>query len=259
MKFCLSSRQDHSYLVKADEIKVDYRDRRILPDLYEKYPEAKFILNLWQCDIEEVDLNEIKEYNILSKGRLTACINGNQYHYCQDIQLPFYFGFPITGFAELRSVADLGVTYVVLGEPLFFKMDRVKQFDIPVRAVPNVAHYNYLPRPDGVCGTWIRPEDVELYEPYIVTLEFEDCDKAKEQALFRIYAEQKNWPGELKDIISNFKYEGTNRMLDSEFGKRRLICGQRCQETGTCQLCYRALRLANPQKIREYAEHFNLI
>jgi hypothetical protein len=36
----MSSRQSPEYLQKADEIKVQWRDRRIIPDLSEKYPNA---------------------------------------------------------------------------------------------------------------------------------------------------------------------------------------------------------------------------
>ena len=40
MKFSMSSRQTAEYLQKADEIKVQWRDRNIIPDLFEKYPDA---------------------------------------------------------------------------------------------------------------------------------------------------------------------------------------------------------------------------
>ena len=44
MKFCLGARQTEEYLKKADEIKVDFRDRNIIPDLAEKYPDKTIIL-----------------------------------------------------------------------------------------------------------------------------------------------------------------------------------------------------------------------
>jgi hypothetical protein len=51
---------------------------------------------------------------------------------------------------------------------------------IKLRVVPNISYYAFIPRDNGVCGSWIRPEDLELYEPYIETIEFEDCDIKKE-------------------------------------------------------------------------------
>ena len=44
MKFCLSSRQSKQYLEKADEIKVDFRDRNSIPDLAIDYPDKTIIL-----------------------------------------------------------------------------------------------------------------------------------------------------------------------------------------------------------------------
>ena len=65
---------------------------------------------------------------------------------------------------------------------MFFEMDEVKKFGVPVRAVPNVAHLNDIPTKNGIYGTWIRPEDLELYNDYITYIEFEDCDIKKESA-----------------------------------------------------------------------------
>jgi hypothetical protein len=80
-----------------------------------------------------------------------------------------------------------------------------------------------------------------------------------ERALFRIYSEQKKWPGELKMIITNLGHDGYNRMLDSELTTARMHCRQKCAAKGSCQLCWRALRLADPDKIRSYAEEQGLI
>ncbi len=46
MKVCLSSRQSSAYLKKADEIKVEFRDRNSLPDLFDAYPDAHVILEV---------------------------------------------------------------------------------------------------------------------------------------------------------------------------------------------------------------------
>lgn len=258
MKVCLHSRQEAKYLKYANEIKVDFRDRKVLSDLYEKYPDKTFILEVYSNS--EIDWDAIKEYNILSQGKLILCIsNSEQMNKCKELDIKFYFGYPISNFYELRAVIACGVAYVRLDAPLFFKLDRVKEFGIPIRAVPNIAYLAYIPHKDGICGTWIRPEDLEDYEDYIDVIEFEDCDNHKEQALYRIYMEQKAWPGELNDIISNLNYKGTNRMIPPHtFGAKRISCGQRCQETGICHLCYRILDLANPELLSAYQESKNL-
>ena len=50
MKYSLSSRQSPEYLKKANEIKVQWRDRRIIPDLLENYPTATVNLNRFYMD-----------------------------------------------------------------------------------------------------------------------------------------------------------------------------------------------------------------
>ena len=254
MKYCLSSRNQSGYLTKADEIKVEYRDRKEIPDLFEKYPEATIIL---QCFFYEEDLewDNIKLWNNLSQGKFMLALgNIDDAQECKKLGIPFYYGFPIKTFYELHALARLGVSYVRLAEPIFFEMDKVKNIGIPVRAVANVAYNDGLPREDGVCGTWIRPEDVPTYEPYVSVIEFEDCDPRKERALYRLYAEKNHWPGDLGMIISNFNHLGVNRMILPEVAEKRLNCGHRCQEGAACRICYRALLLADPEKMAEYRD-----
>lgn len=247
MKYCLRNRQESIYLKKADEIKVDFRDRRSIPDLIDKYPDATIILMCYPG--EEIVWSDCDKWRILSKDKFILCVSSvDDAISCRDNGFAWYLGYPIKTFYELRSLKELGACYVRLAEPLFFQMDEVKKFGIPVRAVPNVAYVDGFVRTDGVCGTWIRPEDVELYEDYVSVLEFEDADNDKEQALYRIYAEQKRWPGDMAMLITNFNYPGVNRMILPEVAQRRLNCGQRCQASGACKVCYRAVDLAIPDK-----------
>lgn len=253
MKFCLSSRQENEYLVKADELKVQFRDRESLPDLFEKFPDKDIILMCYYG--EEIDWKSIEKWNILSRGHFKMCLSSlKDAQECKKRKVPFYMGYPIRTYYELQALKDLGVCSVRLGEPLFFEMDTVAKFGIPVRVVPNIAYNDGYPRENGVCGTWIRPEDLDAYDSYVDVVEFEDADLRKEQALFRIYAEEKNWPGELHLIITNLHCDGLNRIITPTLVESRLKCGQRCQRLGSCKLCYRALMLANEKQLREYME-----
>ena len=70
MKFSMSSRQSAEYLRKTDEIKVQWRDRNIIPDLFEKYPQATINLTRYFQDSDkEIDWKQIENFNILSQGR----------------------------------------------------------------------------------------------------------------------------------------------------------------------------------------------
>ena len=257
MKYCLHSRLTDEYLQKANEIKVEYRDRKTIPDLIEKYPKAIIIL---EEDLagEQFDWKEIDLWNKLAQGRLIICLaaiyNAEQ---CKKYNVKFYVGYPVKTLYELNGLKNLGVCYVRLDAPLFFRMNVVKAAGVPIRLIPNLAYGDGLPREDGVCGTWVRPEDIDIYDAYVDVVEFTDCDINKEQALYRIYAEQKVWPGELGMIITNLNYSASNRMILPEVAEKRLNCGHKCQENERCKICYRALSLANRDLIKDYVDTSN--
>ena len=46
MKYCLSARQPHSILKKADEIKIKLQDYQTIPDYIDKYPDKTLILEV---------------------------------------------------------------------------------------------------------------------------------------------------------------------------------------------------------------------
>ena len=258
MKFCLSSRQSSEYLQKADEIKVAQRDHKIIPELAAKYPQADIILEWRTTEDASLAIEKIIEYNNLANQKLIVCldfINHETDTILTRNNVRHYWGYEVSSTYELESLRDYyHVCYVRLAPPLFFQMDLVKKFGIPVRVTPNVAQYNYMPHPDGVNGTWIRPEDLERYEPVVAAAEFEDADIKKEQALFRIYAEEKEWSGKLSYIITNLGEDCTNRMLPPEFTSARMNCGLRCTAFGACRLCYHYFTLADPDLLKKFKE-----
>ena len=223
-------------------------------DLIRKYPNKTIIINCKPG--EEVDFEKLGQYKKLTNQRIiaevasvTACASAAKEN------LEYYIGYPVTSFFELKALKDLGVCYIRLDNELFFQLDKVIRYEIPVRAVPNVAFIDGLRRENGILGTWIRPEDLEtIYGEYITAVEFEDADKQKEQALYRIYAEQKEWRGPLQTIITNLNADGVHRMISSELSNIRTTCMQRCLKGSPCNICKLTFNLADPDLIRKYKE-----
>ena len=261
MKYCVNTRCAQTYLRQADELKVEWRDRKAIPDFAEKYPDKTIVLYFIYHQIKDGDINweEIKQYNTLCKENFICCLHDfNLGQICKNFGIKFYYGFPIDSFWELNALKETGACYVRLGPSLFFDMDRVKEVGVPVRAVPNVAYIDVFPHKDGACGQWIRPEDIGMYEGYIETCEFEDADVRKEEALFRIYALGQGWPGDVHDLFTNIGLHATNRLILSEDTKYRLNCQHRCQSTHKCHICEHIFSIAQEDKLRKYAETFNL-
>lgn len=167
---------------------------------------------------------------------------------CKLLKIKFYWGLPIDNLYDLQATMDLGSCYAKITTPLTHMLDKVNMYDIKIRVSPNISYYETLPREDGVLGAWIRPEDEEVIEDFIQVYEFEDCDVKKEQALYRIYAEDKRWPGQLSYIITNLNYKGTNRLIPKRLAEHRMFCQQRCLAGAGCRECYTTLNLADAER-----------
>jgi hypothetical protein len=254
MKFSLHARLvAPAYRKKADEIVVEYRDRSIIIDYGKKYPNARIALEV--APDTQWEISAIKEAYALSRGNFIVCLPNMWDPRIAELKgagIPFFWGYTVSTFWELAALETLGAAEARIGAPIFFETDKLKNFGIGKRVVANVANDGYLPCVDGTNGSWIRPEDVDAYEGIFDVLEFADCKEHKEEALFRIYAEQKQWPGRVDMIISNIQTDAYNRMILPEFAEARKTCRQRCASGGACRICHRLLHLAQPDLIQEY-------
>jgi len=253
MRYSVSSRQQPEYIQKCDEIKVLWNDRNIIFDLVEKYPGKTINLCKYMIHEGDIDWSEIETYKRLTQNNFLFGVSLiSDIRECINHEINFYYLKTLTTFEEVRALQDIGASTVIIGGPIFFQMDKLEKIDIKKRVVANCAITDELPRKDGVVGTWIRPEDIDLYEQYVDIIEFQRVNQDQERALIRIYVDQHNWPGDLGMIINDLNYLGVNRMIPPTLAERRLTCGQRCQESNRCHLCWRMLDLADPDLLKDY-------
>ena len=254
MHYCLSTQVSQEYLKKADEIRVKYNQLKMILDLYEINPNATFILTISSKeDKNTIPWIEIENYNTMTQNKLIIETDSfDIMDACKALNIKFFYAIPVNTLYDLKALADYGCCDVRIDAPLTHMLDKLKKYDITIRMCPNIAYYAYIPRENGITGSWVRPEDTELYEEYVDVFEFEDCDAKKEQALYRVYAEQKSWPGNLNNLISNFNYESSNKLIPSDLSVVRMNCGQKCLSGINCSVCYRLLNLANPDKIKSF-------
>ena len=137
-----------------------------------------------------------------------------------------FWSYPVTSYWELRGLLDLGVCQVLLAAPLYFDLPQVKKAcgEVEIRLVVNKCVNGYMKRKNGICGTYVRPEDVELYSEYVDHMEFDtDGNLQKEMALLRVYKEG-HWPGNLNILLTYLGENVDNRGFDEDFAKNRLDC-----------------------------------
>lgn len=261
MKFMISCRHTLVDLEQADEIRVDYKDRARLED---------FITDKWQCDKPiyiYIPRDQLVDWDILQTyadilNMTIAVEDTNLIQEAKDRGYRTFWSFPVASYWELRGLIDLGVNEVLLDAPLYFDLPKVKNAcgDIEIRLVVNKCINEYMKRKNGICGTYVRPEDVEVYEQYVSHMEFDtNGNLDKEMTLLRIYKKDHYFPGNLNLLLTYLGENVDNRGFDEDFGKKRLSCYQSCQRDNRCHYCrsvftFITTTLKNKKEIAEQIE-----
>lgn len=260
MKFMVSCRQPLTILKEVEEIRVNYEDIERLKD---------FVSNDWVCSADIViyipnnqliKWEEIDSYKDVLNITL-AVENSNQISSIKEKKgYKIFWEYPVSTYQELNSVLSLGVDQVLIDGSLYFNLLRVKSIcgeNVELRIVVNKCFNNNLPLKNGICGTYVRPEDIEVYSKFVSHFEFDaDNSLKKEYNLYNIYAKNKAWPGNLNFLLTNLNIDVDNRGFDllpfeennednKIFAKRRLSCRQICQEKSSCNFCPQVFNLIN--------------
>ena len=260
MKYCLSARQKNNLLKKADEIKIELRDFRAIPEYIEKFPNKTLILEFNNDIPEDFSWELIQAYTDKLNGNFICALSDlSIIPECSLRNIKFYYKYPVTSYFELEGLKELGVCYILVGTPLMFDLKNISSYGIPLRAIPNLAYEPYIKHKNGIIGGWIRPEDVNVYEQYINVFEFY-APKAldKEAALYRVYAENKTWSGNLNLLIDYLNFDVDNRLFyDAEnFAIRRMNCKQKCISGHSCHYCIDQFQFVNTT-LKKYMDYKN--
>ena len=246
MRFCISGKQSFPVIKKADEIKFQYIDKDRIFDLIEDYSDKTIILDV---PGEESDWTNWSMYDDSFSEFYIALHKLHRAAEFNSKNIKWYWPYQITTFYELKMIINLRPSYLLIGPPLTFDLDKVREnaCGIPLRMVANNAQPAYVPQVEenGICGQWIRPEDCDLYADYIRCIEFEGIDSLKEEIVILNAYQKREWPGNLKFIIKGLNYDIDNRVIPTELIKKRMNCGMRCHCSGKCRSCKIEFRFAN--------------
>lgn len=237
MRYCISARQPISVVKKADEVNLDWKDREYLPQLIVDAPNIK--INLEVPNGANVPYKTIQDF--IKEGanislQLENLLNKKE---CEEYNIPFFQKQYLNDFWSINNAVKNGVSELKIAGSLYFDLEAISNFNVPIRLIANLAvpnNSNFIDE-DGIKGTYVRPEDIQYYEQYVKIIEFYSENLKQEETLLKIYKEDQNWPGNLNKLIYNLKTPVDNRGLPEEFGQIRMTCKHRCMRNHTCKFC----------------------
>lgn len=245
---------NNKYIQEVSEINLYHHwSNNAILDAMEKNGFADIVISP-QADMDWPFLEQMNQ-KMREQGRrlIVAVMNILNADEAKAHNMDFYFNYPFSTYADLEFAKAVGACYAIIGAPLFFELDQVKKFDIPLRAVADRAdNGTFAEHRINWNGAFIRPEDVRFYEQYFEIIEFNSFDQEREETAYRIYARDHAWSGDLSILIRNLNKSTTNRMLPEDFATHRANCHQVCARNAQCHWCQRAMDLANPSKIKKY-------
>ncbi len=257
MKYCINYSNKSHIIDKVDEILIRYDKNKIL-ELFTQFIPAHLNQRVIVQLIEEDNIDTI--VNNLKK--IISIYNENK-DIKFDIQLPFYnqkfieelkdtnlkyfFKAAANSWDKFTGLISQNVSDIYITDELAFELDKVAEIahknNIKVRVYPNVAQSRWDKLSD-ILKFFIRPEDIEIYEPYVDVCEFYG-DKAQQiDTYYKIYQEDKKWFGDLQEIIIGLDSKIDSRYIIPRFAEKRIKCGKDCLKGGKCEMCKRILDLS---------------
>lgn len=251
MKYCVPFYADFKFNKIVDEITINYsgtergdiieyinnfvpQEQTIIIDLTQRKIEFNFIIPILKKIYQEHEKIKIKIYL-------------SDYDEVRELGIPFFFQDFCTKIDQIYGFINRGVCDVYITENLGFNLVEIGDYchknNVEVRVYPNISQYTtsekkYIP---DVCKFFIRPEDTYLYEDYVDIFEFNVAND-RLSTLFEIY-KNKQWLGDLKDIIGGIGSSIPNTGLVPFFGEQRIKCEHKCM-LGKCNLCLYMLQAA---------------
>lgn len=247
MKFCLSATQNKETLLNADEIMVNWGDRNSILDLIDLNPQATIVLYVDFYNVN-VTIDQIKNYHNICRGQFIALVPTiDLLKECVAANIKCGMTFIIRDYQYLYMLYNLGADVFTIGGILTHDLSFIRKHypDVELHICVNNAEGQPDGSYSGIPSGWFRPEDIDKLSEYIDVCQFDSESAVQERALYKIYAQDKAWPGSINLLIHNlYVNDALNDALPEDFFERRKNCRQRCLSGGHCQFCNITLHIA---------------
>lgn len=262
MNYCVDFCKDFKYINDVDEITITFnrKDTTLVDFLLEHQTQR---INIWIKDAEDFlenkDLEKFKAIqekypDLIFYFKLPDPDRSNQRDSIkklhklieEETSFPYFFDTFVNNWDTLYGYLHKGVSDMYITESLGFELNKVAKVlhdaGIRIRTFPNVCQTACKEIP-SLKTFFIRPEDVIYYEDYVDTLEFFGYKNSIE-TVYKVYAIDKKWFGQLKELILGFNEDFDSRYIIPRFAEKRIRCGKECLKGGYCRICERVKDLS---------------
>lgn len=259
MNYCIDYQKKFKYIDKINEFTITYnkRDTSLL-DFLLLYKDKR--INIYIEDSEDfLNNNDLDRFKAINE----QYPNLNYYLKINDPKqdkfaiklyqlikkeenIHYFFDALVNDWDILWEYINMMPTDIYVVENLCFELDKIADIlhtrGIKIRTFANVCQTQCGETP-SLKTFFIRPEDISIYEDYIDTIEFFG-DRDRTEILYKIYAIDKKWFGQLKEIIVGFNSDLDSRFIIPKFAESRIKCGKKCLKGGSCKICERIEELS---------------
>ena len=254
MKFAIKFYQGCRSLSQADEIIIQYKVKS--PNLI-KFAQGmkenqRLIVNIVELDNIEENLS-IFEATYKAHPAMAILLSQKQnLADIADMNIPFFFIEGASCLDDILGMAHLGVSDIYIMNELGFNIVKVSKYchknGISVRVYPNVAQSSTKFDINSLTKFYIRPDAVQIYEPYIDVMEFFG-PLDRQPVLYDIYRDER-WLGVLDDVIIGLNKRIDNQTIVPYFDVVRLSCKKVCG-VEKCSMCIQAESFGKTLKTKE--------
>ncbi len=259
MKYCINYNKQSKYIDNCDEINIKYSlQDTVLLEFLMLNKEKRVNIYFENETLENVFAIIDKIYEIKKSDEKLQLfirlpfVENEIIEKIKNYNIPFYIDSRVNNWDVFNGLINLGVSDIYIVEDLCFDLKNIsktaKKANVQLRAFPNVAQSQWAETP-ALKKFFIRPEDVETYEPYIDVLEFYG-DAKKQDILYKIYNIDKKWFGNLKEIIIGLNSDLDSRFIVPNFATHRTTCKKRCVQGKSCHVCESIEALAETLKLK---------
>ena len=270
MNYCLRYRKDSKYMEDADELMFVMKSNTESPFIHFRNNVQRYSAQRLVVIIEDVDsflkwnTASVVNYLVNDLGmNIAVCFDHYEERLADTISdmkaegLDFFFATRVADWSTLIGLMDMGVSDVYIVEDLGFQLAEIapitEKAEVNVRVFANVCQTPWA-RGDRMKSFFIRPEDVDTYSQWVDVIEFFG-DVSREDVYYRIYAIDKRWFGDLREIIMGMNFSLDSRYIVPQFGEVRGKCGLKCLRGARCRICDETLKTTeNIRKLYEATE-----